>query len=70
MVSTALSQLRFYAGHAGKVTGQTVESNENKFTYTRREPYGVVGQIVPWNGPLVSYLSLFKRREETLTIVA
>ena len=49
----AVSQMRFFAGFAGKITGQTVESNENKFTYTRREPYGVVGQIIPWNLPLV-----------------
>ena len=48
-----VSHMRFYAGYAGKVTGETVESNENKFTYTRREPYGVVGQIIPWNGPMV-----------------
>jgi len=29
-----------------------METNENKFAYTRHEPYGVVGQITPWNFPL------------------
>jgi len=51
----AVSQLRFYGGLSGKITGETVESNEQKFTYTRREPYGVVGQIVPWNGSIVRF---------------
>lgn len=52
-----VSQLRFFAGFAGKNTGSTVESNENKFTYTRKEPYGVVGQIIPWNGPITGVLT-------------
>ncbi|KAF9270329.1 aldehyde dehydrogenase [Marasmius fiardii PR-910] len=49
----AISTLRYYAGWADKVGGKTIETNESKFSYTRREPYGVVGNIVPWNLPLL-----------------
>jgi len=36
-----------------KVQGKTIETNEHKLAYTRHEPYGVVGQITPWNYPLI-----------------
>jgi aldehyde dehydrogenase (NAD+) len=45
--------LRYYAGWATKIHGETVNSFENSFTYTLREPVGVVGMIVPWNFPLL-----------------
>jgi acyl-CoA reductase-like NAD-dependent aldehyde dehydrogenase len=45
--------LRYYAGWATKIHGETVNSFENAFTYTLREPVGVVGLIVPWNFPLL-----------------
>nr|ALG75772.1 aldehyde dehydrogenase 2 [Tricholoma vaccinum] len=48
-VRGTISVLRYYAGWADKVHGKTVETNENKLAYTRHEPYGVVGQIIPWN---------------------
>jgi aldehyde dehydrogenase (NAD+) len=43
--------LRYYAGWADKVCGQTIPVRGNYFTYTRREPVGVAGQIIPWNFP-------------------
>jgi len=43
--------LRYYAGFADKIHGQTIPVNGNFLTYTRREPVGVVGQIIPWNFP-------------------
>jgi acyl-CoA reductase-like NAD-dependent aldehyde dehydrogenase len=45
---------RYYAGWAGKTTGETMETNSrtNAFTFTLREPLGVCGQIIPWNFPL------------------
>lgn len=43
--------LRYYAGYADKIHGQTIPVRGNYFTYTRREPVGVVGQIIPWNFP-------------------
>jgi aldehyde dehydrogenase (NAD+) len=45
--------LRYYAGWATKIHGETINSNESAFTYTLREPVGVVGLIVPWNFPLL-----------------
>jgi aldehyde dehydrogenase (NAD+) len=44
---------RYYAGWADKITGQTIPINGNYFCYTRHEPVGVVGQIIPWNFPLL-----------------
>jgi aldehyde dehydrogenase (NAD+) len=45
--------VRYYAGLATKIHGETVNTNETAFTYTLREPVGVVGMIVPWNFPLL-----------------
>src|SRR6266849_1621515 len=45
--------LRYYAGWATKIHGETVNTFETAFTYTLREPVGVVGLIVPWNFPLL-----------------
>jgi aldehyde dehydrogenase (NAD+) len=45
--------LRYYAGWATKIQGETVNTFETAFTYTLREPVGVVGLIIPWNFPLL-----------------
>jgi len=45
--------LRYYAGWATKIHGETVNTLDNAFTYTLREPVGVVGAIVAWNFPLL-----------------
>lgn len=45
--------LRYYAGLATKIHGETINTFEAAFTYTLREPVGVVGLIVPWNFPLL-----------------
>jgi len=45
--------LRYYAGLATKIHGETINTSETAFTYTLREPVGVVGMIVPWNFPLL-----------------
>ncbi|PWN54381.1 putative Iad1-indole-3-acetaldehyde dehydrogenase [Violaceomyces palustris] len=47
--------LRYYAGWADKNQGKTIEVNDTKFTYTRHEPIGVCGQIIPWNFPLLMF---------------
>ncbi|HSM79853.1 MAG TPA: aldehyde dehydrogenase family protein [Bryobacteraceae bacterium] len=44
---------RYYAGWADKVQGKTIPVGGNYFCYTRHEPVGVVGQIIPWNFPLL-----------------
>jgi aldehyde dehydrogenase (NAD+) len=45
--------LRYYAGWADKLHGQTIPVRGNFFSYTRREPVGVAGQIIPWNFPML-----------------
>src|SRR5438067_4195656 len=40
---------QYYAGWATKIAGQTLPPRGNFFTYTLREPVGVVAAIVPWN---------------------
>jgi acyl-CoA reductase-like NAD-dependent aldehyde dehydrogenase len=44
----------YYAGWATKIFGETNPSDSAFFSYTLREPLGVCGQIIPWNGPLSS----------------
>src|SRR5689334_9406935 len=44
---------RYYAGWADKIQGKTIPIQGNYFCYTRHEPVGVVGQIIPWNFPLL-----------------
>jgi aldehyde dehydrogenase (NAD+) len=48
-----LDCLRYYAGWADKIHGQTIPVRGNYFTYTRKEPVGVCGQIIPWNFPML-----------------
>ncbi len=44
---------RYYAGWADKVQGKTIPIAGDYFCYTKLEPVGVVGQIIPWNFPLL-----------------
>jgi phenylacetaldehyde dehydrogenase len=56
-VPAAAKTFRHYAGLCTKIEGKTpqVSSAPDDFhAYTRLEPIGVVGQIVPWNGPIVA----------------
>jgi (Z)-2-((N-methylformamido)methylene)-5-hydroxybutyrolactone dehydrogenase len=48
------SWLRYFAGVADKLQGEVIPSDRSNFmVYTRHEPVGVVGAIVPWNSPLM-----------------
>ena len=49
----SIASYRYYAGWADKVHGKTIPVAGNYFSYTRLEPVGVVGQIIPWNFPLL-----------------
>jgi phenylacetaldehyde dehydrogenase len=53
----AIDHFRYYAGWATKIEGNTISlglAEQGKFhAYTVREPVGVVGQIIPWNFPLL-----------------
>jgi aldehyde dehydrogenase (NAD+) len=50
----AVGMLRYYAGQAVSILGETIENSlpGELFSYTLKEPVGVVGAIIPWNGPL------------------
>ncbi len=43
----------YFSGWATKISGDTTNLNPNLFTYTLREPVGVVGAIIPWNFPMI-----------------
>jgi aldehyde dehydrogenase (NAD+) len=51
-----LGMLRYYAGQATAMHGETIENSlpGEIFSYTLKEPVGVVGAIIPWNGPLAA----------------
>jgi acyl-CoA reductase-like NAD-dependent aldehyde dehydrogenase len=44
--------LRYFGGWADKISGDTLPVSGSFFTYTLKEPVGVVGAITPWNFPL------------------
>ena len=52
----ALGLIRFYAGLATTIHGDTIQNSipGEFFSYTLKEPVGVVGAITPWNAPLTS----------------
>lgn len=52
-VPLAIEHFRYFAGWATKIVGQTIPVQGNFFNYTRHEALGVVGQIIPWNFPLL-----------------
>ncbi|XP_061720071.1 aldehyde dehydrogenase, mitochondrial [Cydia pomonella] len=52
-VAAVVKSLRYYAGWADKNHGYTLPADGNYFAYTRPEPVGVCGQIIPWNFPLL-----------------
>ncbi|EPQ61365.1 aldehyde dehydrogenase [Gloeophyllum trabeum ATCC 11539] len=52
-VVASVGCIRYYSGWADKHSGKVIETDENKLAYTRNEPIGVVGQIIPWNFPLM-----------------
>ncbi len=43
----------YFSGWASKLTGDTTNVSPAFFTYTLREPVGVVGAIIPWNFPMI-----------------
>jgi aldehyde dehydrogenase (NAD+) len=49
-----VGMLRYYAGQATAIHGETIPNSlpGEFFSYTLKEPVGVVGAIIPWNGPL------------------
>jgi len=54
-VAGSIDVFRYYAGWATKIYGETNPSHPGMFNYTLREPVGVCGQIIPWNGPIAMF---------------
>ena len=52
-VAKTIACYRYFAGWADKVQGKTIPIDGDFFCYTRHEPIGVVGQIIPWNYPML-----------------
>ncbi|CAF2364132.1 unnamed protein product [Rotaria sp. Silwood2] len=48
-----IAVLRYYAGWPDKMNGKVLPIGGDFFSYTRREPVGIVGQIIPWNFPMI-----------------
>lgn len=53
-----LGLIRYYAGLAIGITGEVINNSfsEDIFTYTRKEPVGVVAGIIPWNSPMTQFV--------------
>ena len=55
LLGMALGWMRYFAGWADKIEGTTNDVAAGPaHAYTVREPYGIIGAIIPWNGPLVA----------------
>ncbi|XP_055703563.1 aldehyde dehydrogenase, mitochondrial [Phlebotomus papatasi] len=52
-IPVALKNLRYFAGWADKNHGKVIPMDGDFFAYTRHEPVGVCGQIIPWNFPIL-----------------
>jgi aldehyde dehydrogenase (NAD+) len=52
-VGAVIGCIRYYGGWADKIEGKTLDIAPDMFNYTRHEPLGVCGQIIPWNFPLL-----------------
>jgi aldehyde dehydrogenase (NAD+) len=51
-VETAAQYFEFYAGLVNLFKGETIDLGGGYHSYTRREPFGVVGVLLPWNAPI------------------
>jgi acyl-CoA reductase-like NAD-dependent aldehyde dehydrogenase len=51
---TTVDIIRYFGGLGGELKGETIPLGEHVLSYTRREPLGVVGAIIPWNAPCCS----------------
>jgi len=47
-----IQAFEYFAGFSEKINGEVIDSSDDRFLYTRREPIGIVGAIVPFNFPL------------------
>lgn len=51
-VTRIIKTFRFFAGMTDKIRGSTIPVQSPMLNYTRKEPYGIIGAIIPWNYPM------------------
>jgi aldehyde dehydrogenase (NAD+) len=51
-IAVSARYLEYYGGGVDKFGGETIPQGESTLAYTRREPYGVIAHITPWNAPI------------------
>lgn len=54
-IGAAAGCIRYYGGWADKLHGKVIDTDADTFNYTRHEPVGVCGQIIPWNFPMLMW---------------
>src|SRR5690606_8327199 len=47
---------RYWAGMTDKILGQQIPALDGHLSYVAREPLGVIGIVLPWNGPLAAFV--------------
>lgn len=52
-VTTLANLFRYFAGVAGEIKGTVLPAGDDQLQYSRQEPLGVIGAILPWNSPLM-----------------
>ncbi|XP_058792368.1 aldehyde dehydrogenase 1A1 [Phymastichus coffea] len=52
-IQASIQCIRYYAGWCDKIQGSTIPADNGFFSMTKKEPVGVVGQIIPWNYPIL-----------------
>lgn len=52
-IEASIQTIRYYASWCDKIFGDTIPADGNLISLTRKEPVGVVGQIIPWNYPFL-----------------
>jgi coniferyl-aldehyde dehydrogenase len=56
-IGSAVSSLRYFAGAADKIHGETLKMSRQFQGHTLRKPIGVAGLIIPWNFPAIMFFS-------------
>ena len=52
-IAFSVDHIKYFAGWADKIHGKTIPADGDVFSFTREEPIGVCGQIIPWNYPIL-----------------
>ncbi|XP_073942848.1 aldehyde dehydrogenase 1A1-like [Choristoneura fumiferana] len=56
-IQNSSRSIRYYASLADKIQGDTIPADGDLFSYTLKQPIGVCGLILPWNGPIAMFIN-------------